>query len=507
MKTKRILCFFVALSLLALLVISCGSSDNGKADDAKNTTEDPNTAGDDNTGESNEQQKAKVDPPDLPAVDYGGVDFVIMDRYDPTVGWSWSNRDVVPTDEIVTGEEINDALFFRNSIVEDKYNITITHVSFELGQIQAKLKAAVQSGSGDYDLVMPNIEIGLSGAQTGLVEDLAQRDPIDLSKPWWNQRFIDDVNYQGKVFYAIGDVGIMANDATWILMFNKTLHKQQGLDDIYHIIKEGKWTMDKMIEMCVNVAKDLNNDGVWDKEDMYGMATSDNTSLGMLYGANLQFSEKDAGGIPQLSLNTEKTANVLEKIIEVMYQANHNTFNFSDWPSIPNTHLVAQEIFETNRALFYGEVMQCVIRLRAMETDFGVIAFPKYDEAQENYTHLILSNPSSCVTIPVNAANPEKSAIILEELAYQSLVYLTPAYYEQALRGKYMRDDDSSEMLDIILANRVCDIGYTGNVGNLVSEIATMAKKGQANFASMYEKRESSAQKALDKIIGALDER
>jgi hypothetical protein len=290
-------------------------------------------------------------------------------------------------------------------------------------------------------------------------------------------------------------------------MFNKTLHKQYGLEDIYQIVKDGKWTMDKMIEMCVNVSKDLNGDGVWDREDMYGMATSDNTTIGMLYGANLKFSEKDPSGIPQLSLNTDKTPSVLEKIIEVMYQANHNTFNFSDWPSIPNTHLVAQEIFETDRALFYGEVMQCVIRLRSMETDFGVIAFPKYDEKQENYNHVILSNPASCVTIPVNAADPEKSAVVLEALAYQSLVYLTPAYYEQALRGKFIRDDDSSEMLDIILANRVCDIGYTGNVGNLVTEIMSMAKKGQSDFASMYEKRESSAQKALDKIISALDER
>ena len=62
-------------------------------------------------------------------------------------------------------------------------------------------------------------------------------------------------------------------------------------------------------------------------------------------------------------------------------------------------------------------------------------------------------------------------------------------------------------MLDIILANRVCDIGYTGNVGNFVNEIMTMAKKGQTNFTSMYEKKESSAQKALDKIVGALDDR
>ena len=508
MRIKRIMCMFLILAILSsmMLMLSCGSNEEGNnSGNDKSTTADPN-AGDEVT-ETTEEQKPTVNPPDLPANDYGGTNFVILDRYDPTVGWSWSNRDVVPTDEIQTGEEINDALFLRNSIVEDKYNITITHVSFEVGTIQSKLKASVASGNGDYDLVMPNIEIGLSSAQQGFIADLTQSAPLDLSNPWWNQRFIDDVSYQGKVFYAIGDVGIMANDATWILMFNKTLHKEYGLEDIYSIVKSGKWTMDKMLEMCVNVSKDLNADQKWDRDDMFGMATSDNTTIGMLYGADVSFSAKDPDGIPQLSLNTEKTTNVLEKIIQVMYQENHNTFNFSDWPSIPNTHLVAQEIFETNRALFYGEVMQCVIRLRAMETDFGVITFPKYDEAQEQYTHVILSNPASCVAIPVNASDPEKSAAVLEDLAYQSLMYLTPAYYEQALRGKFIRDDDSAEMLDIILANRVCDIGYTGNVGNLVSEFMTMAKKGQANFASMYEKREAAAQKAMDKITTALGER
>ena len=505
MYSKKLLCVSLMLAILlslAAMFASCGD----KADDASNKKDNGTEAGTETGEDGAEATKEVVAPPDLPERDYGRTDFVILDRYDPTPGWSWTNRDVLPTDETATGEEINDALFIRNSIVEDKYNITLTRVSVEIGALQGKLKSSVLSGDGDYDLVMPNFEVGLSAAQTALIADLAQSDPLDLSRPWWNQRLIAETGYQGKVFYAIGDVGIMANDATWILMFNKTLHKNQGLEDIYSLVKTGKWTMDKFNELCVNVSADLNGDGKFDENDMYGIATSGNTILGMLYGGDVKFSEKDSSGVPQLSINLPKTTDILDKIIEIMYPANNNAFNFDDWTSRPTPHIIAQDIFEDNRALFYGEVMQCVIRLRAMETDFGVIPFPKYDEGQKDYAHLILSSPASTVAIPASVNDPEKSAIVLEELAYQSMIYLTPAYYEQALRGKYMRDDDSSEMLDIILANRVCDIAYIGNAGNLVSEFLNLAKKGQTDFASMYEKRENAAQKALDKITEALSE-
>ena len=40
-----------------------------------------------------------------------------------------------------------------------------------------------------------------------------------------------------------------------------------------------------------------------------------------------------------------------------------------------------------------------------------------------------------------------------------------PAYYDVALTGKHIRDEDSAEMLDIILDGRVFDLGYIYNVG------------------------------------------
>jgi hypothetical protein len=40
-------------------------------------------------------------------------------------------------------------------------------------------------------------------------------------------------------------------------------------------------------------------------------------------------------------------------------------------------------------------------------------------------------------------------------------MYVTPAYYDVALSGKFTRDEESAEMLEIIRRHRVYDFGMT----------------------------------------------
>ena len=53
---------------------------------------------------------------------------------------------------------------------------------------------------------------------------------------------------------------------------------------------------------------------------------------------------------------------------------------------------------------------------------------------------------------------------------------LTEAYYDKTLNGKRIRDVESKEMLDIIFASAVYDIGIYYKVGNLSTSVMTMAK-------------------------------
>ncbi len=91
-------------------------------------------------------------------------------------------------------------------------------------------------------------------------------------------------------------------------------------------------------------------------------------------------------------------------------------------------------------------------------------------------------------------------------MAIESYITVTPAYYEIALERKYTRDEESSEMVDIILANRVYDIGMvysTIGIGRIFEE---QAVKKNADFASVYAKKEKSSKKKLELIVEAFAE-
>ena len=94
-----------------------------------------------------------------------------------------------------------------------------------------------------------------------------------------------------------------------------------------------------------------------------------------------------------------------------------------------------------------------------METDFGIIPYPKYDDAQDRYYSRIEACELFCV--PVTNKNHEFAGVVLEALAAESAKSVIPSYYDVALQGKVTRDEESSEMLDLIFNTRVFDWGDT----------------------------------------------
>lgn len=77
---------------------------------------------------------------------------------------------------------------------------------------------------------------------------------------------------------------------------------------------------------------------------------------------------------------------------------------------------------------------------------------------------------------------------------------VTPAYYEQTLVGKYVRDEESVATLDIILATRVYDLGWFYAIGGYHETVMNVWRQDGSNFASLYKAVEHVAQKSLDKI-------
>jgi len=77
---------------------------------------------------------------------------------------------------------------------------------------------------------------------------------------------------------------------------------------------------------------------------------------------------------------------------------------------------------------------------------------------------------------------------VIEAMAAESMYTMTPAYYEISLTQKYMRDEDSVEMLDIILATTCYDLGYIYNWGNLYGHVRAAVYKNTGDIVSRIEK-------------------
>jgi hypothetical protein len=162
-------------------------------------------------------------------------------------------------------------------------------------------------------------------------------------------------------------------------------------------------------------------------------------------------------------------------------------------------------MMEENRALFSWIRMRIVERLRGMETDFGILPLPKLDAAQPDYITHMNPHTGAGIVIPRTAADLERTGMILEDLSAESRYTLQPAYYELNLQGKFMRDEESREMLDIILANTAYDIGYIYDFGNFAMTIVWYGRDVRTNHASQFERMEPRMARDIERTIEAYE--
>jgi len=228
-------------------------------------------------------------------------------------------------------------------------------------------------------------------------------------------------------------------------------------------------------------------------DDMFGLV-KESTFEGLFFSMGMRVSVMNSEGYPELSMNNERITRVMEKTAMIM---NKEIAFKGDWQKIG-------KCFEEDRALFYGEVLQCVIRRRSMDTDFGVLPLPKLDEAQDDYSHIV--HKTACmVGVPNSLVGDDLAfaGFALEAIAAESANWLVPAYYTTALESKFMRDEESKDMLDIILKTRRYDLGYAADWGGLFGGYVSASNKLDIDFASVWEKFSERAKTAMEKDIDA----
>ena len=493
---KKTLALLLATALLSAAFAACSAKP-----EMKNDTETAKSGAGDDTAE---ETTARLYP-DLAPRDFDGYEFTFLARHITNVDWTeWDHRDLTPVGGggEQNGDVINDSVFARNLKIEEKYNIKITEMVVENPEVETRVATAVRSGDDVYDAVCPHVIQFPPTAQSGYYVDLFTAPCLDLEKPWWNQGTIRDLSIIHKLFIIQGDLLILDNDAMEAMIFNKALLADLQFDSPYDIVNAGAWTLDKLIEMTAGVRQDLNGDGkMYIKDDRFGCILQADSNVSFVISCGDKVCSKDKDDYPIITFGSDKSYSICDKISTLMLDE-ENVVNLHRYVDKFGVYDEQVKMMEENRALFSWIRMRIVERLRGMEADFGLIPLPKYNEEQEHYITHMNPHTGAGISIPVVASDLERTGMILEDLCAESRYTLQPAYYDINLRGKYARDTESEQMLDIILENTAHDIGYVYNFGGFaMSALLYNGMNKKSDYASPFAAALPKMEKEIAKVV------
>ena len=495
-NTKRTLSMLLALLTVAAVTASCG----GQTDTGDTVTDGAEVTTAAMTEETNERERIREE---IPAnADYNDYEFRIQSR-------DADHHHKELTAEAENGETINDAVYRRNTAVEEKLNIRIKPV-YESEAPESNpldiLRKCILSGDDYVDLALVHTIFGGQVAADGLFRNWYDFEYCDFTKPWWNKNVSDELTIDGQCYLAVGDMCISAIDYAWAMVYNKELAANYDLGDIYQTVIDGKWTIDLFTSMLAQASVDLNGDSKYDDQDQYGFTTHDNSAIvNWMFALGQKVTKTSVNGLPELALNTERMVTIVEKVDRVLHDG-HNTFTVTDayTKSLNTTHdLGVANMFSGGKSLFAALRLYVIDNLRSMEANFGIIPFPKYDEAQEGYyTHV--DGHAPLMGIPATVEDTERTGVTIECLNAESYRTCVPAMYDIVLTEKFSRDEMSVKMLDLILAGRTQNFGYVyeGSTG-MQWTLTALMKSGSTDFASYYSKREKKAIEYYNDIIEA----
>lgn len=491
MRRKKSLTLLLAALMLAGQFVSCGETTDSA--DPANTAE--TTAG----AEVEDAVSEETEPADplehLPVQNYEGYEFHFLIRNFQ----DWIDDMVA---EELTGEVVNDAVFRRNSETAERYNITITHQLSSNSNYETDAKSSILAGDDTYDLVVPHGRCAHIYANEGLVYDWNQLEHVDLTQSYWDADAVRSFTLPGGLFCMTGDISYQSVGACNAMLFNKNYFDEYQLAYPYETVKEGKWTFDSFAGMVEDFSRDVDGDGQLGEGDIYGYGTFHWVGPVQAFYSSGARVVDNADGEYRFNVYNERSLSMFER-----YFTMYDSVNVWKVPLTEQQNGATAQMFRKGGMLFADLNVTEVIALRDMDHEFGILPWPKFDEASD-----YLSNVDAGVNlfvVPITNSDLTRTSLILETLCILGREYVIPSYYDVALKTRDSRDEESSAMLDIIVANRVFDLGYYNESfgGSYASHFAEIATSGSRDFASWYEKKEKAAVKLLEKIIETYEER
>lgn len=445
---KRILILLLACAMFVACFTGCGKKKNPVPGPTETTT----------------SQNGGEDTPRYDANGYLMDDLPANLNFDDDIRiLHWTEADLFNPDE-EEKDFVDHSVYTRNLNVESRLNITFEwipaqgHWPSEQSFLTNVQNAYIGGEQSRYDIIATYSQTAGLISTKGLVIDLYSVDYLNLEKPWWPNSLTEDFTVGDKLWFASGDISPAFLGEMVGVLYNKELLNQRGIENLYELVYDGTWTLDKMLELAKDFYADIGNvQGEKDTRDRYGIVIPWYIYLdAYFYASNLITVENDDNHNLRVSPTyvSEKADTLSETLKTFFHQKDDGLLGDGE----ENIH-----IFANGRSAFMvcpGATIMGTPSMRETTVDYGVLPMPKYDSNQEGYKTTI-SNLYSLYTIFAgnNKQQADRAGAVLECLASEGYRTVSPMVFEVCLKTRYVNDSDSGRMYDIIHDGVVFDVG------------------------------------------------
>ena len=402
-----------------------------------------------------------------------------------------------------TGALMDDAIYDANRKVEEKFNVVLNITESDINSSVGEYTNAILAGDGAYDTALTSANRSAPLLLQRYVADLTQFSELQLDQPWWNQNIMQFSSFGdgGHVFFGVSDINMMSFEVLMGIYVNDDMLADLNIPKLYDTVREGKWTVDKMHE-CMKAAANLHGDADFTYNSKanatYGLTYWDSGIQALMYGAGLSYVVLDEKNNPSLNMENDNFYNIVSNIAEMFVVSGEAVYLNSS-----KDRMHYEDSFADGRTLFTVAQLKGSTKFREMEDDFGILPLPKANEEQQDYIGFCSGNVVAS-TIPKSNTKPNQAAGVIDAMAYLAYSELRPVYEGVVVEQRQMRNADSIEMLQIMGANRVLDVGniYSWTT-DLHKQMFNKIKVGDSAVASIVASTKSSIEALFKDTIAA----
>ncbi len=439
MKKNRLraLCCLLALMLLLSSLASC----------KKSGQEGANT----NTGIVDSDLDNVDLWAQLPKTNYGGEEINILIASEHSYEFA----------EALNGQLVNDEVYKREIQIESEYGVSLLYYP-ELGMwvhrdsFNSLIRNDITSGYGSYDLIDGINSIAMMLTTEGLFKNFNDIDCINFDDPWWTHKAYESMQIAGKLYGITGSSMLSTYKEAYCIYVNTALLADNQMDvDPIQLTIDGKWTLEKLLQITVGMEKDINNDGQMTSTDFFGFISTDVPFRGFQTAFQLDVIKRTNSGKLYYTAGDEKWYNAVDEMRKLTGDSDKVYIEKAADAD------AAINVFGSNRAIVFNGTLAYAEQLIDYSEDFVIVPQPKYDEDQERY-RVQMGTATGQFFIPKTADFDMIGAIIN---AHGCLSYLkvVPKYYEDMLKTRYINIPKNAQVIDIINESMTMDITYAFN--------------------------------------------